>query len=146
MRKKKNVTGMVILSFYVCNALSAQTAEVEEMWRNQLDTSKTNITRPLYLEINDFDNILELLDCQPSFGMYKDNYIITGVPVNRGINKYTADVKFQLSIRQRLTKAALPYNTFRCITYTQKSFWDVYVKSAPFRDSNYNPRLILIKR
>jgi phospholipase A1 len=144
MRKKKKVIGLMILSFFVCNVLHAQITEVEEMWHNQLDTSKTDIKHPLYLKINDF-NILGLLDRQPSFGMYKDNYIITGVPLNREINKYTADVKFQLSIRQRLTKTVLPYNTFLMLTYTQKSFWDVYVKSAPFRDSNYNPGLILVK-
>jgi phospholipase A1 len=145
MRKKMKVIGMVILSLFVCNALQAQIKELEEIWRNQQDTSGTNLTRPFYLEINDFDNTLKLIDRQPSFSMYKDNYVITGVPLNRGINKYTADIKFQLSIRQRLTKAVLPYNTFLMLTYTQKSFWDVYVKSSPFKDNNYNPGLSLVK-
>ncbi|MDR1632401.1 MAG: phospholipase A, partial [Dysgonamonadaceae bacterium] len=132
-------------SLFVGSALHAQVVEIEEMWRNQRDTSKMDITRPFYLEINDFDNILGLIDRQPSFGMYKDNYVITGVPVNREITKYAADIKFQVSVRQRLTKTVLPYNTFLMLTYTQKSFWDVYVKSSPFRDSNYNPGLILVR-
>ena len=30
---------------------------------------------------------------------------------------------------------------FRSLTYTQKSFWDIYKKSKPFAESNYNPTL-----
>ncbi|MDR2805943.1 MAG: phospholipase A [Dysgonamonadaceae bacterium] len=142
---KKKIIGMVVLSLLVCNVLHAQIKEVEEIWRNWQDTSKTNPAHPAYLEIKDVDNTLELISRQPSFSMYKDNYVITRVPLNRDINKYTADIKFQLSICQRLTKTFLPYNTSLMITYTQKSFWDVYVKSAPFRDSNYNPGLSLVK-
>jgi phospholipase A1 len=143
--KKMKITGILFFSLFACNALHAQIKEVEEMWRNQVDTSRTDPRRLFHLEVNDFDNILKWIDRQPSFGMYKDNYIITGVPLNRAINKYTADIKFQLSVRQRLTKTVLPYNTFLMLTYTQKSFWDVYAKSSPFRDNNYNPGISLIK-
>jgi phospholipase A1 len=125
--------------------LFAQFKEVEEMWMHQLDTAnKVNFTKPAYLKIDEKE-ILNLLDKQPSFGMYKDNYIISGVPTNDAINKYTADIKFQVSIRQRLTKSVLPFNTFLLLTYTQKSFWDIYKKSAPFEDNNYNPGLALVK-
>jgi phospholipase A1 len=125
--------------------LHAQIMEIEEMWRNQLDTSKTNMIRPSYFKINDFDKILEFIDRQPSFGMYRDNYFISGIPFNEEITKYTADAKFQISIRQRWMKTILPGNAFLMLTYTQKSFWNVYTKSSPFKDSNYNPGLILVK-
>jgi len=121
-----------------------QTKEIDEMWRLQLDSSKINYNKPVYLQINE-DEILKLFDRQPSFGMYKDNYFITGVPTNERINKYTSDVKFQISIRQRLTKTSLPFNTFLMLTYTQKSFWDIYAKSAPFKDNNYNPGFSIVK-
>jgi phospholipase A1 len=114
------------------------------MWRNQVDTGKINPFRPVYLEISE-DEILKMLDRQPSFGMYKDNYIITGIPVDKEINRYTADAKFQLSIRHRLTKTVLPFNSFLTLTYTQKSFWDLFADSAPFKDTNYNPGLTLSK-
>ncbi|WP_302567186.1 phospholipase A [Alistipes indistinctus] len=35
----------------------------------------------------------------------------------------------------------MPYNTYLFLTYTQKSFWEIYRKSKPFSDNNYNPTL-----
>lgn len=83
--------------------------------------------------------IIKLMDRIPSFGIYKDTYFVTGVPLNQQITRNTADAVFQLSIRQRLTKSILPFNSFLYLTYTQKSFWDIYRESSPFRDNNYNP-------
>jgi phospholipase A1 len=137
------IMGIVFLVLFVCSALHAQ-REIEEMWQSQLDTSGMDYKKSLYLQISEND-ILRLFDNQPNFGMYKDNYIITGVPTNEAINKYTADCKFQVSIRQRLTKTVLPFNTFLMLTYTQKSFWNIYQKSLPFGDSNYNPGLTFVK-
>lgn len=85
------------------------------------------------------------MDRQPSFGLYKDNYFINGIPMNKEVTKYTANVKFQISIQQRLTKAILPFNTFLTLTYTQKSFWNIFENSSPFTDNNYNPGLAIIK-
>jgi phospholipase A1 len=146
MRKKMKITGILFLQLFVCNILHAQFTDfVEpEIWRNRQDTSRTGLMRPFYLEINDFQNTLKSINSQPGFGMYKDNYFITGIPLNREINEYTADAKFQLSIRHRLTKSVLPFNTFLMLTYTQKSFWEIYRESFPFRDSNYNPGLLLL--
>jgi phospholipase A1 len=138
------------ISFFLLSLLgfavdvSAQAKEVEELWKIQLDTGRTNLIKPVYLEISE-EKILELFDKQPSFGMYHDNYFITGIPLNKEVNKHTADAKFQISIRQRLTKTVLPFNSFLMLTYTQKSFWDIYEKSSPFGDNNYNPGLVLAK-
>jgi len=85
------------------------------------------------------DEIFRYMDSLPPFSIYKDNYFITGVPLNKGINGETVDAKFQISIRHRLTTSRLPFNTFLYLTYTQKSFWAIYQKSSPFRDNNYNP-------
>lgn len=83
--------------------------------------------------------IINKIDSLPAFGIYKDNYMITGIALNAPVNGETADAKFQLSIRHRLTTSRLPFNTFLYFTYTQKSFWDIYQHSAPFKDNNYNP-------
>ena len=85
------------------------------------------------------EEIISYMDGLPPFSIYKDNYFITGIPLNRGIDGETADAKYQISFRHRLTRSRLPFDSFLYLTYTQKSFWDIYQESAPFRDSNYNP-------
>jgi phospholipase A1 len=85
------------------------------------------------------EEIINYMDNLPPFSIYKDNYFITGIPLNKSIDGETADAKFQVSFRHRLTRSRLPFDTFLYLTYTQKSFWDIYRESAPFRDSNYNP-------
>ena len=88
---------------------------------------------------------VKMIDRLPAFAIYRDNYFVTGVPLNKEITKKTADAAFQISIRHRITKSILPFKTFAYLTYTQKSFWDIYDESSPFRDSNYNPGLGLGK-
>ena len=90
------------------------------------------------LEISEED-VRRKLDSTHSFGIFKDNYIISGNPFNKQINVENSDVKYQISFRQRLTNSYLPLNTFIFISYTQKSFWNIYKKSSPFRDTNFNP-------
>lgn len=89
----------------------------------------------------DEEEILKIMDALPAFGVFKDNYFTTGIPLNTSIDRNSADAMFQISIRHRLTRSRLPFNTFLYLTYTQKSFWDIYAESAPFRDNNYNPAL-----
>lgn len=96
------------------------------------------------IKVNE-DDLLKAIDALPAFAVYKDTYFTTGIPLHGSINSNTADALFHISIRHRLTKSRLPFNTFLYLTYTQKSFWDVYADSAPFRDSNYNPSLGLGK-
>lgn len=85
--------------------------------------------------------ILDAIEKMPAFSVYKDTYFITGIPTNQKINSSTADAKFQISFRQLLTRSVLPFKTFLFLTYTQKSFWNIYEESSPFSDNNYNPGL-----
>lgn len=82
-----------------------------------------------------YDTIKEM----PSFSVYKDNYFLSGVPTNKDINKNTADIKYQISFKQLVTRASLPLNSYLFVTYSQKAFWDVYSKSSPFAEINFNP-------
>jgi len=91
------------------------------------------------------EEALNKIDELPAFGVYKDTYFTTGIPLDRKIDENSADVLFQVSVRHRLTKSRLPFNTFLYLTYTQKSFWNLYAESAPFKDNNYNPGLGLGK-
>jgi len=103
-----------------------------------------NIFKRAYFEITE-DEAIRITDRSPSFAVFRDTYFVTGIPLNEKITNNTADATFQISVRQRLTKSILPFKTFAYMTYTQKSFWDVYAESSPFRDTNYNPGIGLGK-
>ncbi|MDR2920835.1 MAG: phospholipase A [Tannerella sp.] len=135
---------IVLSVFAVYTSIIAQTDDAKKRWEAQIDTNRVNPLKPEYLQL-DKDIVLEQFNKQPNFGMYKDNYFITGIPTNKAITHQTADAKFQISIRQRLFNTIMPFNTQLMLIYTQKSFWDIYDESSPFADNNYNPGLLLIK-
>ncbi|GAA5225261.1 phospholipase A [Membranihabitans marinus] len=148
---KYNINSGIRYAVYIVISLIAysgtvhgQNRDIEEMWMRQRDSSELSFNQRNYLYITD-DEMLEIFDAQPSFGLFHDNYFITGIPTNKEINDQTADAKFQISIKQRLTKSILPGKTTLLLTYTQKSFWDIYQNSSPFAESNYNPGLTLVR-
>ena len=85
------------------------------------------------------DSVRAVLDKAPYFTLFKDNYFIGGTTIGHKPTAANSDVKFQLSIAQRLTKSKLPFDTYLFIQYTQKAFWNVFQKSLPMRDLNFNP-------
>ena len=142
--KSTQIAFIVLYVFATHTSTFAQTEEVKQKWIEQIDTNHVNLLKSEYLQVEK-SQAMEQFDKQLSFGMYKDNYFITGVPTNNAINNQTADAKFQISIRQRLFKSIMPFETQLMLIYTQKSFWDIYDESSPFADNNYNPGLLLIK-
>lgn len=71
------------------------------------------------------------------FSLYQPNYFVTGVGAI-GEKNGAPDAKFQISIRYDLVMP--PSRRWRLtLAYTQKSFWDIYASSSPFRETNYNP-------
>lgn len=91
------------------------------------------------------DTIESIFKHSPAFTIYKNNYFITGIPLDEEPSKYNSDIKFQISFKQRLVNRRLPLGTYLHLIYTQKSFWDFYSSSSPFRETNYNPGLMLIR-
>ena len=75
----------------------------------------------------------------PILGMWRNGYIATGVATNQPISQYSSDVKFQLSLALRLWSIKEKVDIFA--TYSQRSVWDIYQKSCPFRETLYNPGL-----
>lgn len=96
-------------------------------------------------EVLNTDSIRRDFDSQPYFGLYKDNYFTFGVPVNHTPTRENSNVKFQISISQRLTRSNLPWNTYLFLFYTQKVFWNVLENSMPMTDLNFNPGIGLVK-
>lgn len=93
----------------------------------------------------DADSLRSEFDRGPYFGLYKDNYFIFGPSIGQKATKENTNVKFQISVRQKLTKSTLPGGTYLYLCYTQKVFWNVLEKSLPMTDLNFNPGIGLAK-
>lgn len=91
------------------------------------------------------DSVREAFDKRPYFSLYKDNYFTVGTSLHPKPSRTNSDVKFQISISQRLTKSTLPWHTYLFLMYTQKTFWNVFEKSLPMRDLNFNPGIGITK-
>ncbi|MES1185964.1 MAG: phospholipase A [Myxococcales bacterium] len=63
---------------------------------------------------------------------HRSNYFVTG------FNK-TTQAKFQFSAKYDLWPSAGRHTVY--LAYTQKSLWDIYDSSAPFRESDYAPEV-----
>lgn len=113
----------VILLVFVCTASGRA-----QLLENKIITNTYNA-----------DSVRAVLDKMPYFTLFKDNYFIGGTTIGHKPTSKNSDVKFQLSIAQRLTKSKLPFDTYLFIQYTQKAFWNVFQKSLPVRDLNFNP-------
>ena len=93
----------------------------------------------------DADSVRRDFSNQPYFGLYKDNYFIFGPSVGERPSKTNTNIKFQISIAQRLTRTSLPGGTYLYLFYTQKCFWNVLQESMPMTDLNFNPGIGLTK-
>lgn len=93
----------------------------------------------------DTDSLRRDFDSQPYFGLYKDNYFIFGPAIGPKMTDKNTNVKFQISVAQRLTKSTLPFGTYLYLFYSQKVFWNVLENSMPMTDLNFNPGVGLAK-
>lgn len=107
--------------------------------------AQSQIVSPSRDEVLDIDSVKRAFDDAPYFGLYKDNYFIFGPAIGEKPTKYNTNVKFQISISQRLTRRTLPFGSYLYLFYTQKCFWDVLRKSFPMTDLNFNPGIGLTK-
>ena len=89
-------------------------------------------------EIN-ADSVRRAFDNGPYFGLYKDNYFIFGTAIGPKPTVKNTNVKFQISIAQRLTRSTLPWGTYLYLFYSQKVFWNILENSMPMTDLNFNP-------
>lgn len=85
------------------------------------------------------DSVRAIMDDGPYFTLFKDSYFIGGTSLGTKPTAKNTDVKFQISISQRITKSKLPFDTYLFLQYTQKAFWNILEKSLPIRDLNFNP-------
>ncbi|MBD5234112.1 MAG: phospholipase A [Bacteroidales bacterium] len=108
-------------------------------------TSQAQILETGGVDPLDMDSVERDFSNQPYFGLYKDNYFIFGPSVGPRATKQNTNIKFQISIAQRLTSSTLPWGTYLYLFYTQKCFWNVLQESMPMTDLNFNPGIGLTK-
>lgn len=82
---------------------------------------------------------------ESSFSIHKDNYFLTGIPLDMATTRENADVKYQVSFKQRISKKPLPGGFFPYLMYSQKAFWDIYASSKPFSEINFNPGIAVVR-
>lgn len=116
--------------------LQVDSLSVRNNYLNEMQSINALKHKPI--EVSE-ELVRSVLDKQAAFAVYKDNYMVTGIPLNKSVTRKTADAFFQFSIRHRIARSVLPFNSFLYIIYSQRSFWDIYDESSPFRDTNYNP-------
>ncbi len=107
--------------------------------------ARGQIVVPKHLEEFNADSIRRDFDNRPFFGLYKDNYFTVGTTVGSKPTASNSDVKFQVSISQRLTKSVLPWHSYLFLMYSQKCMWNVFENSMPMRDLNFNPGIGISK-
>lgn len=125
--RSKLITLLLTLSLIVLGHFTSE-AQILSLDGKPLDADSVR---------NDFEN-------QSYFGLYKDNYFIFG-PSLKNPNNTNTNIKFQISVAQRLTKSVLPGGTYLYLFYTQKCFWNVLENSMPMTDLNFNPGIGLTK-
>lgn len=116
----------VLVLLGVCSPMSAQIIRTEK-------------------QVNVADSLREEFDKGPYFTLYRDNYFAVGTDPIHKPTANNSDVRFQVSIAQKLTKSTLPWHTYLFLTYTQGVTWDVFKNSMPMHDFTFNPGIGLVK-
>ena len=82
---------------------------------------------------------------ESGFSIHKDNYFLSGIPLDEATTRNSADVKYQISFKQRLNSKPLIGGFFPYLMYSQKAFWDIYASSKPFAELNFNPGIAVVR-
>ena len=104
-----------------------------------INTAQAQIVKTQKDSNFDSDSLRRMFDQEPYFSLYRDNYFTAGTTLGSKPTSKNSDIKFQVSIAQRITKSVLPFNSYFFIFYNQKVFWNVFENSMPVHDFVFNP-------
>ncbi|NDP26834.1 MAG: phospholipase A [Flavobacterium sp.] len=93
--------------------------------------------KPVYLLLGKYSS---RPNDQPTSQNTNPNYIVP-----ESVNYDNVELKFQLSFKTKVLQDIVWGRADLWVAYTQKSFWQIYNSelSRPFRETNYEPELIL---
>lgn len=76
---------------------------------------------------------------------YKENYLLPfSYDFKNRLNRDQTEAKFQISVKKPITYDLFGLKETLYFGYTQKSFWQIYAHSSPFRETNYQPEIYLL--
>ena len=87
------------------------------------------------------------------FGLkpYRTNYLLPFCYANKpyetkkeNVVYSDFEVEFQVSLMMQIQHDLLGFGEKYYFSYSQHSFWQLYVQSSPFRETNYNPEAFVI--
>ncbi len=118
---------------------------------DDLQKQKENIVRELEGIDNESKKTLsQIVHSGFNLKAYKENYFMplsyryNSEYVDNGTHKAeAAETEFQVSIRYDFGSDFFSLGEIYSFGYTQRSFWQVYVPSAFFRESNYQPEFFV---
>ena len=68
----------------------------------------------------------------------------TLTPIENKYKEYKeTEVEFQISFQKQLSYNFFGWNEFLYVAYTQTVWWQLYEKSSPFREMNYQPEIFI---
>lgn len=129
------------------------------------DLSKSNMEKTyetLYSNLDPLDSdesmntLVQLANGKFGLRAYYPNYAIVsytnktprGDPALDGTNSGSADylnteTKFQISLRADYVTELFGFTQIWTGAYTQTSYWQIFIESSPFRETNYKPELFV---
>lgn len=98
-------------------------------------------------KINNFENNTKIsdLDGRNLFDLeiYKPTYMLFTYDFDKKKNRNQKELKFQFSLQYPLFYDLFGFDEVYALAYTQTSWWQVWEKSAPFRETNYKPEIFV---
>ena len=129
---------LIVIACLFCFAVSAKQNKSVATTEENLSTLNSQLSTEK--ELSTLNSQTSTPKSQyPVLGLWKDGYIATGFATNKPVSQYSSDIKFQLSLALRLWSIKGKVDILA--TYSQRSIWDVYQESCPFRETAYNPGL-----
>ncbi len=135
-------TVFICLTVIISSFSFAQNKELINDWRAERRDSIRAVIRERMYDFGpnyNADSVRKEIESVNYFTLFKDNYFIGGTVLGHKMKASNSNIKFQISISQRLTKSILPFDTYLFIHFSQKTIWNVLEKSLPMYDINFNP-------
>ena len=144
---------LLILSVISFGVYAADLKNEEEDTNKVIAQSKQKIIEQFDIDGHSKQTIAQIIDSSFNLRSYKENYFL---PVSYRYNSEYVDggayapheakdteTEFQVSIRFDFGANTLGLGEIYSFGYTQRSWWQVYVPSAFFRESNYQPEFFV---